>query len=166
MLALFTQASATILRVDTPPLLSSPVFSLSTLCPDGTTNMNMLTYATPVGIRPQRLWAISLYLETRTHANWLLTATGVLQQLTTEHAPLTWVLGGTSGAKVDKATACEELGMPWVESEECGAELLLPGCATYCRLVQQGPLIDAGSHAVAICRVEDMFASDSAAPAL
>ena len=56
--------------------------------------------------------------------------------------------------------------MPWVKSEECGAELLLPGCATYCRLVQQGPLIDAGSHAVAICRVEDVFASDSAAPAL
>lgn len=41
--------------------LSVPVFSLATLNEDGSTNMNVVTYASPVGIEPERLWMISLY---------------------------------------------------------------------------------------------------------
>lgn len=41
--------------------LSVPVFSLSTVNEDGTTNMNIVTYASPVGIEPERLWMVSLY---------------------------------------------------------------------------------------------------------
>ena len=63
-------ASLALVALDTPPLLSSPVFSLSTLGADGQTTMNILTYATPVGIKPHRLWAISLFRETQSHANW------------------------------------------------------------------------------------------------
>ena len=51
------------------PLLDVPVYSLATLNGDGSTNMNILTYASPMGIRPERLWQISLYRGTRTHAN-------------------------------------------------------------------------------------------------
>jgi|EP00908_Phaeocystis_cordata_P000232 flavin reductase (DIM6/NTAB) family NADH-FMN oxidoreductase RutF len=152
-------ASLALVALDTPPLLSSPVFSLSTLGADGQTTMNILTYATPVGIKPHRLWAISLFRETQSHANWQSRGTGVLQQLSAEHGPLMHTLGGTSSVKadVDKAAACEALGWEWFESEECGAERLLPGCVTYSRLVQQGELIDAGNHEVAICRLERVF---------
>lgn len=41
--------------------LSVPVFSLATVNEDGSTNMNIVTYASPVGIEPERLWMISLY---------------------------------------------------------------------------------------------------------
>ena len=61
------------------------------------------------------------------------------------------------GGAVELAAACEALGWEWFESEECGAERLLPGCVTYSRLVQQGELIDAGNHEVAICRLERVF---------
>ena len=124
--------AATVVPMDGPPLLNSPVFSLATLDNAGQTNMNILTYATPVGIRPHRLWAISLFRETQTHANWLSSGTGVLQQLSSRHAPLMWALGGTSSseAHADKAAACAALGLPWIEEAEMigGCERLLPGC--------------------------------------
>ena len=41
--------------------LSVPVFSLATVNGDGSTNMNVVTYASPVGIEPERLWMVSLY---------------------------------------------------------------------------------------------------------
>lgn len=155
--------AATVVPMDGPPLLNSPVFSLATLDNAGQTNMNILTYATPVGIRPHRLWAISLFRETQTHANWLSSGTGVLQQLSSRHAPLMWALGGTSSseAHADKAAACAALGLPWIEEAETigGCERLLPGCVSYFRLTQQGALIDAGSHDVAICRLENVLAS-------
>ena len=62
-------AASTLVPMEAAPVLTSPVFSLATAV-DGKTNMNMLTYATPVGIRPQRLWAISLFRKTATHAAW------------------------------------------------------------------------------------------------
>jgi hypothetical protein len=119
----------------------------------------MLTYATPVGIRPQRLWAISLFRKTATHAAWSAGGgRGVLQQLAEQHAVLTHVLGATSGADADKEAACEACGFGWSESAgDGGDERLLPGCVAYLRLVQQGELIDAGEHDVAICAVEGMY---------
>lgn len=41
--------------------LNMPVFSLATINEDGSTNMNIVTYASPAGIEPERLWMISLY---------------------------------------------------------------------------------------------------------
>ena len=152
--------------LEKPPVLSSPVFALATLDADGKPNMNMLTYATPVGIKPERLWAVSIFRETLTHANWLASGTGVLQQLADAHAPLTFTLGGSSGAAVDKARACAELGFAWEAAPECGgAELVLPGCVAYLRLVQRGELIRAGEHDVAICAIEKVFSSAAEPPA-
>lgn len=56
--------------------------------------MNIVTYASPVGIRPSRKWVISLFRQSLTHENFLRRRTGVLQLLTEEHAPLTFTLGG------------------------------------------------------------------------
>ena len=160
LLLLFAATAApTLVPVEAPPILTSPVFSLATAL-DGKTNMNMLTYATPVGIRPHRLWAISLFRKTRTHAIFVERRRGILQQLAEQHAPLTHVLGATSGADVDKEAACEACGFGWSESAgDGGDERLLPGCTAYLRLVQQGDLIDAGEHDVAICKVEAMYAA-------
>ena len=150
---------------EAPPVLNSPVYSLATLNADGTTNMQIVTYATPVGIGP-RTWAISLYRPTLTHANWLKRKSGVLQLLCEAHAPLVYALGGRSGRDDDKPAVCAASGFAWMDPPSAwgGAEAgesqeqLLSGCATYLRLVQVGELTSAGEHDVAICRVEGMLA--------
>ena len=48
--ACIVSALSALLPTEAPPLLNSPVYSLATLNADGTTNMQILTYATPVGI--------------------------------------------------------------------------------------------------------------------
>ncbi|KAH8084526.1 hypothetical protein JL720_8027 [Aureococcus anophagefferens] len=161
--ALCTLAGAAALSVSRAPLeaplLSSPVYSLATLNGDDSTNMNICTYATPVGIRPQRRWTLSLYRGTRSHANFAARRRGVLQLLREAHAPATHALGGVSAARVgavDKAAACEALGLDW---EACGDwdERVLPGCAAYLRLVAVDGSVDCGDHEVFICRVAGGF---------
>ena len=161
--ALCTLAGAAALSVSRAPLeaplLSSPVYSLATLNGDDSTNMNICTYATPVGIRPQRRWTLSLYRGTRSHANFAARRRGVLQLLREAHAPATHALGGVSAARVgavDKAAACEALGLEW---ETCGDwdERVLPGCAAYLRLVAVDGSVDCGDHEVFICRVAGGF---------
>ena len=75
-----------------PPVLNSPVYSLATRNDDGSTNMQILTYATPAGVSP-RMWAISLYKPTQTYANFAAQRTGILQQLCrpTHHSSTRWV---------------------------------------------------------------------------
>lgn len=171
----FGLAAAIIAPLDGPPVLNSPVYSLATLNEDGSTNMQILTYATPVGIAP-RTWALSLYRPTRTHANFAARRTGVLQLLTDKHASLMYVLGGQSGADIDKAAACAEAGFAWVDapSDSLGEGVwaaegpqLLPGCAAYLRLVQEeGDELRAfGEHEMAVCRVEGMLEGLGEGPA-
>ena len=165
MLAAYAAASccALLAPLDGPPVLNSPVFSLATLNDDGTTNMQILTYATPVGVAP-RTWALSLYGPTRTHSNFKARRSGVLQLLTLDHAGLIWTLGGQSGGEIDKAAACAAAGFRWMDpasdmsDDEWAADgiQLLPGCACYLRLVQveEDQLRACGEHDVAICTVE------------
>ena len=166
--SLAAAALAVLVPLDAPPVLNSPVYSLATLNDDGSTNMQILTYATPIGIAPQRMWALSLYRPTRTHANFASRRCGVLQLLTEEHVGLMHVLGGQSGADVDKAAACAQAGFGWVDApEQCVTDgtwpadgpQLLPGCAAYLRLVQEdGDRLRAfGEHEMAVCRVEGML---------
>ena len=155
---------------EAPPVLNSPVYSMATLNADGTTNMQILTYATPVGVNP-RTWAVSLYRPTLTHANWLARKSGVLQLLCEPHAPLVHALGGRSGRDDDKASVCAAAGFEWMEPPSQWGALpedvsvdasslprLLPGCATYLRLVQvEGhELTSCGEHDLVLCRVEGM----------
>ena len=163
---------------DGPPLLNSPVFSLATTVPTRnpdnavvvtTTNMNIVTYASPMSIRPTRLWAIGLYKETASYENFKQARVGVLQLLTADHISLVRLLGGTSGRDVDKQQACRELGFEWKTLQEDNDDdddddiesscfpLVLPGCKSYLCLELVGDLIDGGSHDIAICRVTHMF---------
>lgn len=119
----------------------------------------MLTYATPVGIRPDRLWCISLYRKTKSHANFIARKSGVLQLLTERHAPLTYLLGGQTGQDVDKQKRSSELGFQW-QSTAAVEEMLLPGCSAYIRLVLVGDITNAGDHDVAICRLEKTLAPE------
>uniref|UniRef100_A0A7S2Y493 Flavin reductase like domain-containing protein n=1 Tax=Entomoneis paludosa TaxID=265537 RepID=A0A7S2Y493_9STRA len=150
----------------TPPLLDVPTYSLAT-CQDNdhnnTSNMNILTYATPVSIRPDRLWSLGLFHDTLTYQNFAATKQGVLQLLRPCHAELVKVLGGSSGRDVDKQSECETLGYPWIKAPaEWGesAPELLPDCVCYLQMSLVGEnLIDCGSHSVAICKVESMWTS-------
>ncbi|KAL7442084.1 hypothetical protein ACHAXM_008217 [Skeletonema potamos] len=136
--------------------------------------MNILTYASPVAIKPHRMWSISLYKGTLSHENFAKEKRGILQLLRPEHvkgeeAPgkLIRVLGGSSGRDVDKQAMCEKLGFPW-QSLDCTEETsdtsgwpqVLPHCVYYLKLELVGELIDCGSHDVAICRVVEMVSED------
>lgn len=67
-----------------PPLppystLSTPVYSLSTAAPDGSSRtLNLVTYAGPVSLAP-RHYAIGLYNHTLSRDNFLATGRGLLQ---------------------------------------------------------------------------------------
>ncbi len=173
----------TLQRLEAPPVINTPVYSLATRGQDGTTNMQILTYATPVGVSP-RLWAVSLYRPTKTHANWLAQGAGVLQCLCESHAELVHTLGGQSGADIDKAAACAAVGFEWMEplprsawsdgdaDEGAGDDAdsaathvqLLPGCVAYLRLVQVGELTSCGEHDLALCKVEGVLAAPEGGP--
>ena len=168
----------------TPPLLDVPVFSLATLGdgpPSGEGTMNILTYASPVSIQPQRMWSIALYKGTMSHENFARERRGVLQMLRPEHARcragneavggLIRTLGGCSGRDVDKRALCAELGYDWEtlpKGEEDGEEaghwpLVLPSCLYYLKLELVGDLIDCGNHEVALCRVAGMLTPEGKA---
>ena len=137
------------------PLLSSPVFSLSTVGPSIPT-MNILTYASPVGITPNRLWAISIYKKTQSWKNWQETQAGTLQLLSPGHASVVPCLGGLSSASdLTKSLLCGKLGFPW--SQRGTLPPILPRCPSYISISQVGEAIDAGDHEVVICKVLDSW---------
>ena len=157
------QVSVVLTRLEAPPVLNSPVYSLATTTNEGRTNMNILTYATPCGVSP-RLWAVSLFRKTQTHKNFMREGAGVLQLLSREHAQLVHSLGGLSGDDIDKASACAKAGFAWLDLEQSHNEQILPGCVAYLRLVQVGEPIDAGEHDLVVCRVESFALADSPPP--
>lgn len=136
--------------------------------------MNILTYASPISVKPHRMWSISLYKGTMSHENFAREKRGVLQMLRPEHAhckaageageaagELIRVLGGSSGLDVDKRAACAELGYAWERLPEEGGGIewpyVLPSCFYYLKLELVGDLIDCGSHEVALCKVVSMI---------
>lgn len=64
-----------------PPyaLLSTPVYSLSSANAAGQVTMNMITYASPIALRPQRKYALGLYIQSMSYQNVKETGRGVLQ---------------------------------------------------------------------------------------
>jgi len=178
-----------------PPLIDVPTFSLSTLGPKKNDNltsqlnskdvsakkstMNILTYASPISIKPHRMWSVSLYKGTLSHENFARERRGVLQLLSPAHAArgdpeageLIRLLGGCSGRDVDKEMRCADLGFEWT-SLECENDAtnmdcdrtdwpkVLPSCLYYLKLELVGDLIDCGSHEVALCRVVSIISDD------
>ena len=92
-----------------PLKLDVPVFSLATINEDGTTNMNIITYATQVGIKPKPVYAISLYKDTLSHENFMRTGTGALQLLPASAYNIVSLLGKQSGRDVDKMNHLQDL---------------------------------------------------------
>ena len=153
-----------------PPLIDVPVYSLSTRGERrGGDTMNILTYATPASVRPARMWTVSLFKGTASHANFARERRGVLQLLGPDHlggdGGLIRLLGGTSGGEVDKRARCGEMGFPWQRPPDCGDgddddddawPDVLPSCVYHLKLELVGDLIDCGSHDVALCEVKSM----------
>jgi flavin reductase (DIM6/NTAB) family NADH-FMN oxidoreductase RutF len=149
----------------TPPVLDVPTYSLATLNKDGSTNMNILTTATPVASRPDRVWSLGIYKETLTEENILRNPLLVLQLLTEPQAELVLVLGGASGRDIDKKEECAKLGFEWQDLElEDGEGLqVLSGCTSYLKMRIHGGVVDAGSHLIVpYCQVEEMYTADDA----
>ena len=146
----------------TPPLTDVPTYSLATIDEDGHTNMNIVTYASPASIQPDRLWSIGILKSSLSHTNFLRSKNGILQLLRPQHANLVRLLGGSSGLHVDKASACFECGLEW-QSIEATLPLVLPDCAHYL-LLSCIQVIDGGSHDIFICKVERMWETADGQP--
>lgn len=150
-----------------PPLLNVPTYSLATCDEDGQTGMNILTYASPISIRPDRIWSLGLYKGTWTHEQFANTGTGVLQLLAMpQHAKIVRLLGGSSTREVNKQEKSAALGLPWIpfsdqDENDSSPIQVLPGCIHYLKVRLVGDLIDCGSHDLAMCKVESMFVATS-----
>eukprot|EP00752_Nemacystus_decipiens_P001236 g1235.t1 len=152
-------ASPSLTKYVAPPALSVPVFSLATVNEDGSTNMNIVTYASPVGIKPEPLWMISLFKSTLSYENFVREGWGVLQLLRRKHTPLVPILGQNGGRDTDKAGRSAGQALPWDQHQPSCQVLtvpqsvaLVPDCMSYMTLhmVSKQP---AGDHDAVICRI-------------
>ncbi|KAG2449974.1 hypothetical protein HYH02_000078 [Chlamydomonas schloesseri] len=138
-----------------PPLFTkfnSPVYSLATegVGPSGRGSMNLVTYCAPVAIKPERMFAVGLYLGTQSHEHMRVHRRGVLQVLQKQHASLFQLLGKTSSRDVDKLAAIrdkgfaleERFGIPTLEDAACVMELQVTSDFMPC-----------GDHDVVLCKV-------------
>ena len=154
------QSTALIQRTTYPPILDVPTYSLATLNEDGSTNMNILTYATPVSISPERVWSMGVFKSTLSDDNLRRTGICVLQLLTDQHVDAVSLLGGFSGRDVGKKAECEKLNLQWEDLNDEDGFQVLPGCASYMKMKVQGGVVDAGSHGIfPFCQVTEMFHS-------
>lgn len=187
-LASRSTANTNTIVTDIPPLVDVPVWSMATLNDDvgqggekskATTNMNLLTYATPVSIRPNRLYALGLFKATQSRDNFLREKTCVLQLLSAnieKHIECVRLLGGTSGKNVSKeedlasmyGIELQELACD--DGEETREDLpkVLPGCVQYMKLSMVGDEVtdydgEESSHDVVICKVDKMWTASSLA---
>ena len=139
------------------------VYYLSTCSYDGSMNMNIFTFYTPVNTRPVCLFSLGMYEGTLSAENFERGEKGILQLLRPGRADLVRVLGGTSGRDVGKARLCAELGYAWTDPAGGNGPLILSRCAHYAWLRQVGAAMDGGSHAVVLCEVEEIFVPDGGA---
>ena len=148
---------------EVPPLVDVPVWSMATLNEDGSTNFNILTYATPVSIRPNRLWTLGLFKQTKSYENFCRERKCILQLLTAEHIPLVRLLGGQSGNDTDKEEECAKvspnLSLQNIDNDDASIPKALPSCSYYLRLSAVDIVDGGGSHDIAICRVDEMLVS-------
>ena len=153
-----SSGSALLQPTTNPPLLDVPVYALATRNKDGTTNMNILTYATPVSAHPTRVWTLGVYRETLSEENLMRKPYGVLQQLTKDQVDLVSILGGNSGRDIDKKEACAKSGFEWIDCDHFDGLQVLPGCAFYMSFNIQGGVLDAGSHLIVpYCEIKSMY---------
>lgn len=161
------------LRLSELPKFSSNVWSLATLNVDQTsTNMNIITYATAVGIKPERVWTLSLYKGTLTHENFMRTGHGALQLLKRSHAQLVPVLGKLTGLSDQKQSFLRRLKsdtLPlariegYADSTNMDNPLMLDvlkDCGAVLVLKKLPEVVDVGDHDVVFCKVISSFVGD------
>ena len=156
---------------EVPPLVDMPVWSMATRNEDGSTNFNILTYATPVSIRPHRLYSLGLFKQTKSYENFCRERKCILQLLTAEHIPLVRLLGGQSGKDIDKEVECAKvspnLSLQNIHNNDVADKSIpkvLPSCSYYLRLSVVGDIVNGGdSHDIAICKVDEMLMPDNVA---
>ena len=130
--------------------LPAPVYALATSA-QATRTMNLVSYCAPVSIAPPR-FALGLYKGTLSHELFLENRRGVLALLRPCHAPLSNLLGKTSGRDVDKAKAARDRGFDTVEAF---GEEVLASAAGVVELTwpRDREPVDCGDHTVVICDV-------------
>ena len=176
-----TGSTSAIRVTDIPPLVDVPVWSMATLNDDGdngdapSTNLNLLTYASPVAIRPHRLYALGLFRKTLSRDNFLREKTCVLQLLSSaaedRHIGCVRLLGGISGkdvAKEAELASTHGIELKELEHDDDDGTVLprvLPGCVRYLQLSMVGDVVPDGDggeescHDVVICKVDRMWTS-------
>jgi flavin reductase (DIM6/NTAB) family NADH-FMN oxidoreductase RutF len=151
--ALFTPTNAF-------PELSLPVYSLATLNEDTSTNMNIVTYATAVGIKPRPTWVISLYKGTLSYANFARTGYGALQLMNKKQHKLVDVLGKSSGRDMNKAEELASRGVKLMKVNDVCQELdslsVMDDCISIAILRRRDiPIVDVGDHDLFFCDIEN-----------
>jgi flavin reductase (DIM6/NTAB) family NADH-FMN oxidoreductase RutF len=171
LVALSNSGSASLLKSQPIPKFNVPVWSLSTLNKNGETNMNILTYATQVSIKPKPLWALSLYKGTLSHDNFIAKGWAILHLLSPEKHSVVSILGKTSGRDVNKMA-----GLKAAEQNLLALDVLpeivsggLQESKQHVNVFSDSPvilwvkrskdhdIIDAGDHDVILCEVVECF---------
>ncbi|GBF94208.1 hypothetical protein Rsub_06478 [Raphidocelis subcapitata] len=138
---------------DAPPFtkLNTPVYSLSSSGPGGgSPTLNIVTYASPIAIKPARKYALGLYVGTLSWQNVRDTGRCVLQILQQSHSPLVPLLGKRSGRDVDKLREIEAMGF------NVASAFGLPVLADHAGLMElrvASDFIPCGDHETVICDV-------------
>ncbi len=82
-------------------IIDTPVYSLLTYNENGTINMNICTYVTPISMQP-KMYTIGVYINTKTLQNLQRGSKAILQLLSIQNLPLVRLLGKQSGNKINK----------------------------------------------------------------
>eukprot|EP01041_Mallomonas_annulata_P007231 gene7231-14757_t len=156
------------------------VWSLCTLNSNSlSTNMNIITYANPVAIKPEPLWTISLYKGTLSHENFLKRGWGLLQLLDNSLIESVQILGKSSGRYVDKLSLLHDKG---IRTESIPIHHLLERanetnnfftidiiCKCHIYVYMQRShhdIVDVGDHDLILCKALDAFTIDDNSPNL
>ena len=174
------------------PKLSTPVWSLATLHTknDGieTTNMNIVTYVSAVSIKPEALWALSLYKSSLSYEIFTRQGWGLLQLLNDDLANVVPILGKQSGRDVDKLSIINQQNiaslsliplneLPSIENPLKISSLSKsndsPSSSSFISVFKESPVIlfleksqvhpviDVGDHDLILCRIRSSFCLSS-----
>ena len=141
------------------------VYSLSTLDDAGKINMNIVTYATPITLKPKS-YMVAAYRGTKTLANIFNKPSNhfLIQALSTEQSKYVRTLGQKSGINYDKAAYLAKQNLDFYEIDGKGYGYL-PDCGfvLLCKLTKS---VKYGDHDLIIAEVVKIIADNKEAKLL
>lgn len=164
------------------PKLNTPVWSLATLNSNKNTNMNIVTFVSAVSIKPEPLWALSLYKSSLSYELFLKNGWGLLQLLHGDkHTTAVMLLGKKRGRDTNKLSLLNDIDID-LESiplhslpvEAKSTDGLIPSSAhisvlkespvvVFLEKSQAHPVVDVGDHDLILCRVRSSFSVNGGA---